>query len=155
MHGAAKLGGVLLIDFATCFRRIPVMATPIAVERTEQAPGNNHIAYPPEAAERTFFFNKEHRVVPACSIIHGDDQIPLLPKYPLVGATVLVDHHARQRRPFPSFPVGTALLGFRNQPCFLKTLFDPGVAAHPATATATRQMSRYKTGQLRNLQQSC
>ena len=52
--------------------------------------------YAPETAGRTFFVNKEHGVVFAGGVIHGDDQVPLQTDDPFVGAAILMNHHTGQ-----------------------------------------------------------
>ena len=90
----AKLREVVLVHFSTRLGGMSIVAATIAVERTEQAMGHNHITHAPETAGRTFFINKEHGVVLAGGVIHGDDQVPLLADDPFVGAAILMNHHA-------------------------------------------------------------
>ena len=108
------------------------MTATVAVERTEQAPRRNDVPHAAKAADRAFLFNEEQRVVLAGRVIHRVDQVPLLPSDPFVGAAILVDHHPRQGGSFPPLSMGAALLALEHQLRFLKTPFDPGVAARTA-----------------------
>src|SRR5512138_3795538 len=93
-HGSAKLSQVALINLAASFWGMPVMTTAIRVETAEQAADFNDILYTLEAADRPFLGAEEQGVVLIGGIIHSADKIPLLTRHPLMGAAVLMDHHA-------------------------------------------------------------
>jgi len=105
------------------------VAAAIAVERTEQPLGPNHLGHAAEAAAGTFFGHQKHRVMLVGGVVHGHDQVPPLTGHPFVPATVLVQHHPRQRHPFALAPVRPLRLTLGYQPCFLQVLLDPAVAA--------------------------
>ena len=129
LHGTAELCGVLLVDLAAGLGGVPVVAASVGVQRAEQSFGPDHFADPLEAAPCAFLVHEEHRVMLAGGVIHGDDEIPLLPRHPLVPAAVLVEHHAGPGSPLPPLAVGTAPWCFLDQPGLLEAGLDPGVAA--------------------------
>ena len=71
------------------------MTPSVCIQRTKQAPPFDYVTNALKAALRSFFVAEEHRVVLIGGIIHGDDQIPVLPRYPQVRAAVLMQHHPR------------------------------------------------------------
>jgi hypothetical protein len=53
-----------------------------------------HFAQRLERAHRAFLGAEKGRVDAAVGIVHGDDQIPPLPRHPFVARAILVQHHA-------------------------------------------------------------
>src|SRR5713226_3823163 len=74
----------------------------------------------------------------AGGIVHGDDEVPHLARHPRVRTAILVQHHARPRRAFPTLAMRTALGRLRHQPGRLERLLDPGVAASAAVLAVPR-----------------
>ena len=129
LHGAAELGGVLLVDLAAGLGGAPVVAAPVGVQGAEQSFGPNNFADPLEAAPGTFLVDEEHRVMLAGGVVHGDDEVPSLPRHPFVPAAVLVEHHAGPGSPLPSLAMDAASWRLLYQPGLLEAGLDPGVAA--------------------------
>jgi hypothetical protein len=48
-----------------------------------------------EAAGSAFFFNKKHLIVLIGGIVHRNNQIPFLIRYPFMRAAILMNHHPR------------------------------------------------------------
>src|SRR3972149_12326152 len=128
LHGASELGRVIFIDLAPGFRRVPVMASPVGVEGTEQSVFLDDLPNALETALRAFLRDKEHRVLLAVGIVHGDDQIPHLARHPLVAASILMDHHAGHRGAIPALAMGPLALLPLAQTGVLEAGLDPCVA---------------------------
>ena len=66
----------------------------------------------------------------AGGVVQCHNQIPFHPPgHPLMGAAILMQHHARQRRAFTSFARLALGLTFFNQSRLLQPTFDPGAAS--------------------------
>src|SRR5664279_3834242 len=87
----------------------------------------NNVLHALKAACRSLLINKKHAVMFICCIIHCYDQIPLLTQNPFMVTPVLMYHHPGQWTAIPSLPMRTFLFRLRNQPLFLKGVFDPGI----------------------------
>ena len=96
-HGPAELRRVAFVNLTPGFRGMPVVAAAIRVESAEQAMLLNGFFYPLKAAVGAFFITEKHGVVFVRGIVHGAYEIPFLIWYPLMGAAILMDHHAGKR----------------------------------------------------------
>lgn len=105
LNAYAELGQVLFVHLAHRFGGMPVMAAPVCVERSEQAASLDHVPYPEHAGGLAFFFYEAHGLVFVGGVIHRDHQVPLDPRYPLMKARTLVQHHARPNGPLPTLAV--------------------------------------------------
>ena len=122
-QGPADLGRTILVDLAAGLGRVPVVTRTVGIKRAEQPLLDDHLGECRERADGAFLLDEEGRVDLAGGVVHGNDQIPPLPRNPLVHRAVLVHQHARQgaaralapmrpatrRRPF-------AAMGLKRQP---------------------------------------
>lgn len=132
LHGLAELGEVRLVHLAPRFRRMPVVTPAIRVEAGEQAPGFDHFLHSQQTAHRPFFGDEEHGVMLTGGVVHGDDQVPALPRHPFMAATILMDHQLRPGRLCSALAMCSPCLTFRCQPSVLEPALHPGVAAAAA-----------------------
>jgi len=109
--------------------RVPVVARPVGVKGAEQALRRDHLGDPLKRAHRAFLLDEEGRIGLGAGIVHGDDQVPPLPRHPLMGRSILVQHHAGQRPAGALAPMRPPAPGFADTAMGLQRQADPVVAA--------------------------
>src|SRR5208282_5629183 len=85
---------------------------------------------PLKTALGSFFIDKKHRVMFTAGVIHRHDQIPQLPRHPLMRGTVLMQHHANIRSSWTLSPVSSLSQTLRHKSLALKGILYPCVAPH-------------------------
>lgn len=93
-HGAAELGGVVLVDLPTRFGGVPVVGSPVGVEGAEQPFGSDDLSDSLETAHCAFLIDEEHQVMLAGDVVHGDDEVPPLPRDPAQSAAATMPRAA-------------------------------------------------------------
>src|ERR1700722_2282107 len=87
----------IFVHFTSNLRREEIMASPVGVERAEQAMLADGLMDAAETAVRTFLNAEESRGNLTGRIIHGNNQIAILIAEPLVLARILMNHHPAHR----------------------------------------------------------
>jgi hypothetical protein len=65
-------------------------------------------------------------------IVHRDNQVLLLPRYPLVATAILMDHQPRPGRTIPALAMDAPRLGLGQKFSLLQPALHPSVAAPAA-----------------------
>jgi len=73
---------------------MPVVASTVRIQRGKYPVAVNDLPDPLKTAFGAFLLDKEHRVVFAGGIVHGNHEIPEPSSHPLVPGAVLMQHHA-------------------------------------------------------------
>ena len=120
-----------LVDLAARLFGEPVMAASIGVERTKQSLLLDDLFDPQKAGCRPLLIDEKHRILLVCGVIHGDDQVPILARNPLMRACVLMEHHTDHRRRGPSLAMLALALGLFHQSGPLQCVLYPAVASPP------------------------
>lgn len=102
---------------------------PIGIERAEKPLTLEHLLDPEHAREGAFLVDENHGVVLAGGIVHGYDEIPVIPGHPEMGAGILVEHHAGHGAALPALSMPSLALGLCDKPSALEAVFNPCVAA--------------------------
>jgi hypothetical protein len=81
-----------------------------------------------ERTPRAFFITEKHGIGFIGRIIHGDNEIPHLPRNPLVAGAILVEHHPRQRLALTFTAMLSALFGLYDHASVMELIFHAGIA---------------------------
>jgi hypothetical protein len=109
--------------------RVPVVGAPVSIQRTEEPLRRHDLPQAPEAAQGPFSLDEESRIYLGRRIIQGHNQIPLAAGLPLMGRTILVQHHAGLgfTRPLLLGPAIGALPAVLGLPEFVEVLDCPAL----------------------------
>ena len=120
---------MLAVDLAAGLGRGPVVRAAVGVQARRQPPPLDDLGQALEARRGAFLLDEEHRVVLRRRIVQGDDEVPILAGHPLVGRTVLMQHHPRKWRSLAATAVFAPPRRLAHQARTLQRVLHPGVAA--------------------------
>jgi hypothetical protein len=83
-----------LVDVASRLVGVPVVGTPIRIERTEEPLHPDDLLQTAKPTQRPFFLDEEGGIDLDGRIIQRHNQIPLTVGHLLMGRAILMQHHA-------------------------------------------------------------
>ena len=134
-HGPPELRHTHPVHLAPRLGRVPVVRAPVGVQARRQPPPLDDLRHPPKARRSPLLLDEEHRVVLRSRIVERDDEVPMPSRHPLMGRTILVQHHPPQRRSLPAPAVLPSPRRLHHQTRPLKGPLHPRVAALPPVLT--------------------